>query len=161
MEREKYFCQKARKNCKNKLFLGLIILISLCFFGCKTNEQQLIEDTKRAEEGIKKDSRIKELDDLCSQLPKPEKFQLVGKSKGFNSVVISHFYTSPHIYFEEIKTFYDRYFLENGWNGYTSSGLNGREFLIFEKDNYRIDIEESLKPGTKYSFTCKNLTARY
>ena len=161
MEREKCFYQKVPKNCKNKTILGLIILISLLFFDCKTTEEQLIEDTKRAEEGIKNDSRIKELDDLCSQLPKHEKFQLIGKYKGFNHVGISHYYSSPHIYFEEIETFYDKYFLENGWNAYPSNGLNGRKTLIFTKDNCEIDIEESLIPGTKYSFTCKNLTARY
>jgi hypothetical protein len=137
--------------------LATMVLCLLFSVACKTPHEQLVEDTKRAEEAVKIYPRTKEVDDLCTQSPKPGKFELIGKIDAYRGTGIKHYYYSP-VGLEEVKTFYNSYFADNGWQISIHNGT-AWETLIFKKDTYRIEITlGSPREGASYSLLCRYTT---
>lgn len=138
----------------------MIALLS-CFIGCVPRNPK--EETRGTEERIKKFPALQELDAMCSQIPKSEKFEFIKKTNGISQVSISYSYYSK-LDFEEVKNFYKNYFTEKGWDVMREDGVLSRNYIRFKKDNYEIEIyydDIAEKEKINYSFTCENTTARY
>ena len=105
---------------------------------------------------IEKSPTYKELDDLCSQIPKPGHFELVGKIiPGRGRIVRHEYYLEGDR--EDIKNFYFKYFTGNGWQTSDIERIAGEAFE-FKKDRYEIEISPGYGRGkANYKFSCKFL----
>ena len=114
--------------------------------------------TAETEEAIKNSPIYQELDRVCLDIPKPEAFQLISKSKSFNErIYLTYAYYSPDA-FEKMKPFYIDYFEKNGWEdwgdtvGLTTNGIK------FRKGDFEVSVYYSTRDeGVNYLFGCEKL----
>ena len=96
----------------NFLSFLLIVLSVLITNGClpSTNIKEVSpRNTKILEKAIREQTKYRELDELCMQIPLPSDSVLLGKVGLFNTNGINYFYNSKS-QFPEIKRIFDNYF---------------------------------------------------
>lgn len=98
-------------------------------------------------------ARQQRVDEFCSQLPKPEKFDFVGKSfpaEDFRSASVSYFFRSSRPQ-EEIFPIFIMWFGENGW----TNNKDKNKPLEFTKNNQTILISPLSQSGSgDYFIVC-------
>jgi hypothetical protein len=73
------------------------------------------EATQQAEAAIKKDNVLRELEDVCAQMPVFQDYALYGKDSGKNIRFVSHFFSSPtreKVDYPELRRFYSNFLLQ-------------------------------------------------
>ncbi len=120
-----------------KLF-AILLLLSIGFTkACKKRSPEEVEQI------IAKSETLRHIDQVCTEFPRPERFELENKSFGGNSETsaIDYQYIA-HVPFEEVKAFYQRASLREN---YTLRGESYSEPLIneiwFKPDDVMINIE--------------------
>ena len=143
-----------------------VLAISCCVFaGCRhlPGVKQLeIEREKRAtveaEETIKNSPEWAEIDKVCSDIPKPESFQLISKRKSFSQrKYLTYAYYSSDA-FEKMKPFYIDYFGNNGWKSWGDTYGLTTDGIKFRKDGFEASVYYSTRDeGVNYIFDCEKL----
>jgi hypothetical protein len=160
-----------------KFGLSLVFLVGISFSmtGCAyirnlpLVKEKVLEDqkerTQKTEEAVKKDSILRELDDLCSDLPKPIDFEFAFKDKSVERAnklyYIDHIYLSV-INYKEVRKFYLDYLSKEGWKVEEDIDIGGK-WINFKKDNYEIQVYYGAggkDDAGKYTYgiTCQNLS---
>lgn len=121
--------------------LAFLILISYFNFRNPTPEQ--------TDNLINRSAPLKNVDNLCENLPKPEDFHFVGKIVSGNSYTfaISHYYQSE-LEYNKVETFYLQWFTQNNWL------LETHGTLDFRKGNLIIHINRGSWAGANYAIYC-------
>jgi hypothetical protein len=150
-----------------KLISFVLAFVCLSLAGCnpfrlpglrQVAKQEEERETKETEEAIRKSPALQELDRLCTQeIPRPDGFVLVKKFNGFHSVIfVGYGYHSGSGY-QEVKTFYMKYFTQHGWLlTKQEDGSWGPMSVEFSKDSYKVVVDRlSGGDGLNYDITCE------
>lgn len=132
-----------------KIATGVLLGVGFLVWSSIFTFNQPTLTLEQTNEKINQSERLKEVDTLCANLPKPEDFRLLRKKISGNSrtTSISHYYQSKTEY-EKIKKFYSDWFIQNGWK------LEYQNTLDFNKDNLMIRINKAYSNEAKYVIYC-------
>jgi hypothetical protein len=121
---------------KLQLLFIVLIMFNGCFVNFISNGKSQEEVTKITEERIQKDSKLRELDDLCKTIPIPVGYGLIAKNYGKNSTFIDHHYAlsdEGKYGYEFIKDFYINALNIKGWILIGNDDF-GSKYLEFKKE---------------------------
>ena len=96
--------------------------------------------------------RMNRVDELCSQLPKPEEFYFVGKKfpdKNFRPVLVTYFFKTKRSE-QEILPSFIVWLSANGW----ADNKDKNKVLEFSKNDQTISISPVYYPEANYSIEC-------
>lgn len=128
----------------------LTLLGSACFFRGEPNyEQQATE----AEALISANKVLRRLDRICSELPKPDTFELAGKSAGRRILYVEYRYRTDLSY-KEAKEFYDPRLTTDGWR-IREERPNWGSWFQYEKDGDFVMIQR-LSNAKTLSISCSD-----
>jgi hypothetical protein len=128
-------------------FAALVVLIilgncSICFLSRVQNYKSVIEKPPDGE-------RLARVDQICTDLPKPEQFNFVEKTSLISSFVIEVNYKyKTDRSADEIAPILSIWFNSNGWRR-----VSGR-WLAFQKNNYLVTVEIFDFPSYNYTINC-------
>lgn len=143
-------------------FLTATVCLTACdprqFPGFKQEAKRQEERiTRETEEAIQKSPALQELNHLCTEeIPRPEGFVLVNKSRDFNKErFLSYGYHST-LGYESVKRFYLDYFAQHGWQlTKQKDGGWGPSEIEFRKDSYGVTIYDmGAGEGENYGLVC-------
>ena len=131
-----------------KIGLGIIFAVAFFLWFSRFTYQTPLT-LEQTEDLINKSERLKRIDNLCANLPKPDDFRLVSKKISGNSrtISISHYYQSE-IQFEKIKEFYSDWLIQHGWK------LEYENTLDFNKGDSMIHINKTVWASARYIVYC-------
>jgi len=99
------------------------------------------EQTKEANEAIKTRPEFQEINNFCSEISKPESFELVLKRMSFKKedpyLIFGYSSTMP---FEDVESFFLNLEKE-GWEVYDRGPSMRSRRIKFKKSRYRFDVE--------------------
>jgi len=132
---ENYEQEEPKEN-KLAIFIPIsVLLLPLIFFGAFQFLPGMRNDPPQTNHTIQTDeTQLRRVDELCTSLPKPEKFEFIARteSASFNSSTVTYAYRSTRGA-EEIMPAFLLWFNENGWNSIPNTST-------FEKANQTIYI---------------------
>jgi hypothetical protein len=123
----------------------------------KRQEERITRETNEA---IQKSPALQKLNHLCTeQIPLPDGFVLVNKSRDFNEErFLSYGYRASNDY-ESVKHFYIGHFTQNGWEvaGQKNGGW-GPSNVRFRNGEYQVTIYNMrATDGINYALVCAKL----
>jgi hypothetical protein len=128
-----------------RISLTILILLGLLSFACHQKTPEEVEDI------ISKSSSLQRVNELCSQLPKPDNFRFVRKGLAGNSITAAvAFYYMTYEDPEKTRAFYKNWAKENGWQLTEGNQFKkGKqtfliEFTPMENSNFDIMCKEPL-----------------
>lgn len=126
------------------------VLASAVFLFCCAGDTEDVETRIRNSEGL---SRV---NTLCTSLPKPQGFVLVGKDIQGNSLIYDvAFLYKARADFQTVKAFYDRWSAENGWTFDPSRSYLEQEYYSFKQNSQSIFISRLVTEKTDYVIQCE------
>ncbi len=104
-----------RKFSQSDFSLGicLVLLLGLCL-GCVGSKSYSKHTEEAVDKIIKEDPLFKEFDKLCSEVPLPDDFSLLGKKGLYNIKGILYYYSSDTKP-SKVKEHFTNHFYKRGW----------------------------------------------
>lgn len=135
---------KIMKYFYSRFFLGVFALMLFLNLSCNDKTQDEIESI------IQSQRQLREVDQLCKDLPKPSDFKFVGKRLGGNTNTASVAYIfKKNSQNNEIINYYENWSKNNGWD------FEDSRFLQMTKGNQKIILEFFAGGGWNFVTHCQ------
>ncbi|HTK26440.1 MAG TPA: hypothetical protein VL327_07770 [Pyrinomonadaceae bacterium] len=144
------------------LLIGLMALFAIILFVILIQLSCNDLSPEEVESQIKASERLRDLDQYCSEIPKPQDFDLKFKTLGGNGVTTSITYwfrTGQR--FAELSQFYRENLEPKGWRLTELQPevmVPRPQEIVFENDSYQISIEHDSGKLANYAFYCAKLS---
>jgi hypothetical protein len=156
-----------KKNVYNYLTILVFTILIFLMMGCNPKKLPYIRDkmkindeinTKNANEAVKNDKDLKELDDLCRSIPVPESFEFYSKKQSIRGSDSMFYFYKTHGDYSSYENYVRDYLSKDGWElTKVDSSYRSTEF---RKNDKRIAVffGDYLGEFADCSFTCERIT---
>jgi hypothetical protein len=165
--------RKFKMICKEKIYKYLKISVTVIFLfliiGCNPRALPFIRDklkandeikTKNADEAVKTDEKLKELDDLCKSIPLPNSFKFYSKNRSVKGSDSIFFFYQTQGDYDSYENFFKDYLSKDGWELIkVDSSYRSTEY---RKNDKRVAIffGSYLGEFADCSFTCERINKK-